>query len=32
VMLPPARFSEALQAAAAAGVLALQQVSSDPAV
>lgn len=32
VMLPPARFSEALEAAAAAGALAIQQVSSDPAV
>jgi hypothetical protein len=33
VMLPPARFSEALAAAAAAGALAAsEQVSSDPAV
>jgi hypothetical protein len=31
VMLPPARFSEALEAAAAAGALASERVSSDPA-
>jgi hypothetical protein len=31
VMLPPARFSEAFEAAAAAGALASKQVSSDPA-
>jgi hypothetical protein len=31
VMLPPARFTEALEAAAAAGVLAAEPLSSDPA-
>jgi hypothetical protein len=30
VMLPPARFVEALEAAAAAGALAASTVSSDP--
>ena len=30
VMLPPPRFSEALEAAAAAGALASEPVSSDP--